>query len=216
MGYTSWSHWSQKLVGTTLIAGAMGSLAPMVKAEPFQADSQPSGHLTQVASAQPASTQPASAQQPVEVAQYYDDTYVVASDVEPLPTIPQAFHRAFYSHNGNFYDNRGIRESLRLIFGIPHFVENAIYLDGRSVNQLYQEVLEQQIASDPVLRTPDLPNPYTGSILTTPLVITEEAVETAPLFPPLRRPPVAPAPPGSAGSTTAPAPRQSAPVPALW
>lgn len=208
MGYTSWYH----LLGTALIVGAVGSLAPVAKAEQLRAtNSQAAPQST--AQLAPAARSDA---QPVEVAQYYDGTYSATSDVEPLPTVPEAFHRAFYSHNGNFYDNRGIRESLRLIFGIPHYVENAIYLDGRSVNQLYREVLEQQVASDPVLRTPDLPNPYTGSILTTPLVITEEAVEAAPLFPPLRRPPIAPAPPGGAGSTTAPTPREAAPVPALW
>jgi hypothetical protein len=216
MGNTSWYQW----VGTTLMVGAIGSLAPMAKAEQIQAPDARSVQPAQVASAPQASTAQtsttqASVPQQVEIAQY-DETYVL-TDVEPLPTIPDAFQRAFYSHNGNFYDNRGIRESLRLIFGIPHYVENAIYLDGRSVNRLYREVLQQQVASDPVLRTPDLPNPYTGSILTTPLVITEEATEAVPLFPPMRRPPIAPAPAGNAGSTTAPAPRDSTtPVPALW
>ncbi len=214
MGYKSW----YQLVGTTLMVGALGSLASVTQADVAQADVAQAEQVlnAQVSSAQPA--QQPGTPAPVEVAQYYDDgTSYATPDVEPLPTIPEAFNRAFYSHNGNFYDNRGIRESLRLIFGIPHYVENAIYLDGRSVNRLYREVLDQQIASDPVLRTPDLPNPYTGSILTTPLVITEEAVEAVPLFPPIRRPPVAPATVGGAGSTTTTPPREStSPVPALW
>ncbi len=136
-------------------------------------------------------------------------------DTDPLPTIPQQFNRAFYSHDGNFFDNRGILQSLRLIFGIPNYVENSISQDGRSVHKLYTEVLEQQISSAPVLRTPDLPNPYTGSLLTTPLVITEEPITPAEPFPTIRRStPVAPAPTRT-GTTTAPR-QQAAPVPALW
>lgn len=134
-------------------------------------------------------------------------------NVEEYPTIPQAFNRAYYSNVGNFFDSQGILPSLRLIFGIPSYVESGISRDGRAVNRLYKEVLEQQIASDPVLRTPDLPNPYTGSVLTTPLVITEEPIAPAPPFPEIRRG-VAEPPPGS----TAPAQRdqREGPVPALW
>lgn len=133
----------------------------------------------------------------------------------PLPpTIPQRFNQAFYSHTGNFFDNRGIWQSFRLIFGVPNYIENSISQDGRAVNRLYQEVIEQQLSSDPVLRTPDLPNPYTGSVLTTPLVITEEPISPLQPFPSIRRPSVvepAPAAPGDAGT-----PARQAPVPALW
>lgn len=130
--------------------------------------------------------------------------------VRPLPTIPEAFNRAYYRNDGNFFDNRGIWQGVRLIFGIPSYVENAISEDGRAVDRLYKEVLEQQVSSDPVLRTPDLPNPYTGSVLTTPLVISEEPISPAPPFPSIRRPGYAePAP-------EAPAAERERPVPALW
>lgn len=177
-----------KLMGTTLIAGVVVSTA------------------AEVAVAQ--QTQAA----PETVAQS-GEGYRRPPEVEPLPTVPQAFHRAFYSHDGNFFDNRGIWQSFRLIFGIPNYVENSISQDGRAVDRLYREVIEQQTSSDPVLRTPDLPNPYTGSVLTTPLVITEEPITPAPPFPSIRRPgyvepaPVAP----DAGTST-----REEPVPALW
>lgn len=145
-------------------------------------------------------------QQPVVVAQFFDgrEEEPVA---RPLPTIPQAFNQAYYNRRGNYFDNRQIWQSFSLIFGIRDFPEQAISRDGRTINRLYKEVLEQQVSSDPVLRTPDLPNPYTGSILTTPLVITEDAVEAAPMFPPIRRPDAEPAPR---------APQPSPPIPALW
>lgn len=132
-------------------------------------------------------------------------------EVRPLPTIPEAFNRAYYRNSGNFFDNRGILQGFRLIFGVPSYVENAISEDGRSVNRLYREVLEQQVSSDPVLRSPDLPNPYTGSILTTPLVISEDPIAPLPPFPAIRR---------RGGVEPAPiAPdeqEEPVPVPALW
>lgn len=164
-------------------------------------------------SAEPQSTE-SQATDPMLVADARSDDEVYP-DVEPLPTIPQRFQEAFYSHDGNFFDNRGIWQGFRLIFGIPNYVENSISQDGRAVHKLYTEVIEQQLSSDPVLRTPDLPNPYTGSVLTTPLVITEEPIYAEP-FPTIRRStPVAPAPGGS-GTTTAPSQQREAPVPALW
>ncbi|NJO79666.1 MAG: hypothetical protein HC827_14920 [Cyanobacteria bacterium RM1_2_2] len=131
-----------------------------------------------------------------------------APEVRPLPTIPEAFNRAYYRNDGNFFDNRGIWQGFRLIFGVPSYVENAISEDGRRVDRLYKEVLEQQVSSDPVLRTPDLPNPYTGSILTTPLVISEEPIAPLQPFPAIRRRGAEPAP------ITPEAERE--PVPALW
>ena len=167
---------------------------------------------SQVALAQtaPAENQPVAERQPVTVAQYFDERESQSLDNQPLPTIPQAFTSAYYNRRGNFFDNRQIWQSFSLIFGIPDYPEQGISRDGRTVNKLYREVLEQQVSSDPVLRTPDLPSPYTGSILTTPLVITEDAVEPAPMFPPIRRPGYAePAP-------AAPRAQPNKPIPALW
>ncbi|WP_088893253.1 hypothetical protein [Leptolyngbya ohadii] len=122
------------------------------------------------------------------------------------PTIPQAFNDAFYSNADTFFGNRSLGGQLSLILGIPGFPENQIRRDGRAVDRLYQEVLEQQVASDPTLRTPDLPNPFSGSLLTTPLIAAEEPIPPAP--PPVifQQPSVAPPLP--------PAPAR--PVPALW
>lgn len=124
------------------------------------------------------------------------------------PTIPQEFESALYSNGGNFFGNQSLGGTLSLMFGIPGFPENQLTRDGRNVNRLYREVLEQQVASDPTIRTPDLPNPFSGSLLTTPLIAAEEAVPPAP--PPVifQQPNFVPAP--------VPAPAPVRPVPALW
>ncbi|MBF2050377.1 MAG: hypothetical protein EDM05_035855 [Leptolyngbya sp. IPPAS B-1204] len=187
------------LLGTTLVTAGAALLAESVAAKP----SQTTGFSDR-------------SSEETLVAESRDHHYRRDREVRPLPTIPQAFNRAFYSHTGNFFDNRGIWQQFRLIFGVPNFVDNSISQDGRAVNRLYRDVLEQQTSSGPVLRTPDLPNPYTGSILTTPLVITEEPVPAPPPFPSFGRPPVAPPPADSPRTETEAAPRREGPVPALW
>jgi hypothetical protein len=127
------------------------------------------------------------------------------------PTIPQEFESAFYSNGDTFFGNQSVGGTLSLIFGIPGFPENQLTRDGRNVNRLYREVLEQQVASDPTIRTPDLPNPFSGSLLTTPLIVAEEPIPPAP--PPVifQQPNFVPTP------APAPAPAAPArPVPALW
>lgn len=180
-----------RLLGSVILAGTVaGSLAPVATANETQSSSG----------------------QEILVADNHrdDDYYEVYPDVNPLPTIPQAFNEALYSHQGNFFNSHGILPSLGLIFGIPNYPENLIANDGEEVNRLYQELMQQQASAGPLLRTPDLPNPFTGSVLTTPLVITEEPITPAP-FPTIRRRTTeAPAAPGR--GTTTPA----RPVPGLW
>ncbi|MBW4465797.1 MAG: hypothetical protein KME07_10220 [Pegethrix bostrychoides GSE-TBD4-15B] len=167
------------------------------------------------ATAQTASAQSqASASEPTTIAQYYDGSEIDPANAQPLPTVPRAMNRAYYSRRGNYFDNRQIWKSFSLILGIPAYPEQDISRDGRAVNQLYRELLDQQVASDPVLRSPDLPNPYTGSVLTTPLVIVEDAIEAAPMFPPpIRRPTAEPA---AEPAPVAPQRNSSDPIPALW
>lgn len=126
------------------------------------------------------------------------------------PSIPDTFNDAFFSNGGTFSGNQGLGGSLSLLLGIPGFPENQIARDGRRVDRLYREVLEQQVASDPTIRTPDLPNPFSGSLLTTPLIAAEEPIPPAP-------PPVVFQQPNFVTPAPAPAPVAPArPVPALW
>ncbi|NET54926.1 MAG: hypothetical protein F6K47_01585 [Symploca sp. SIO2E6] len=88
------------------------------------------------------------------------------SDFEPvrLETIPEAFDRTFFEDSGTFYYNRNIWRQANYILGITGFPDVELESDAHSLNKLYNEVLEQQVSSDPIIRTPDLPNPFNTSI----------------------------------------------------
>lgn len=134
---------------------------------------------------------------------------VMAQQVE-RPTIDDAFENALYSNRPNALNRSPLLDSVSSFLGLPGFPENEIRRDARAVNNLYEEVLEQQVASDPTIRTPDLPNPFFGSYLTTGLSISEDPIPPAPPSVILQQPNVvAPAP---VTERNAPA----RPVPALW
>ena len=94
------------------------------------------------------------------------------SDFEPirLETIPEVFERAFFNDSGDFYRNRSLQRQFEVIFGpgVPgraNFPDLEIERDAKSINTIYQDVLYQQLYADPLIRTPDLPNPFNTSIM---------------------------------------------------
>ncbi|AFY35701.1 hypothetical protein [Calothrix sp. PCC 7507] len=93
---------------------------------------------------------------------------VVAAQTEApnYETANDAFDRAFFRHDRNFYENTSYNRQLNSIFG--SFPENEIADDAELVNTLYRDVLTQQVGNDPYIRTPDLPNPYGTSLLMSP------------------------------------------------
>ncbi len=97
------------------------------------------------------------------------------SDSAPirLQTIPESFERAFYNESGNFYHNRSIFRQANYIlgfgsFGRAGFPDLELERDAKLINTIYNDALYQQVASDPVIRTPDLPNPFNGSLRLSP------------------------------------------------
>lgn len=97
------------------------------------------------------------------------------SNAEPSEqiTVQEAFERTFYSNDKPFFQNRGIGRQIDFFLGQGSlyrnsFIENEMNRDGREVHNLYVDVLNQQVSSDPIIRTPDLPNPYNSSILSFP------------------------------------------------
>lgn len=85
----------------------------------------------------------------------------------------EVFEKAFYENYPDFYNNDGLFREIDWIFGSGSlfknsFPENEIERDAKLVNILYQDMLEQQVTSDPYIRTPDLPNPYDTSLLASP------------------------------------------------
>lgn len=92
---------------------------------------------------------------------------VAANPSNVLPsrfeTIPEVFENTFFRNDRDAFTNRSIWRQLNYLIG--PFPENEINRDAKAVHNLYVEVLEQQLSSDPILRTPDLPNPYNSSLL---------------------------------------------------
>ena len=94
-----------------------------------------------------------------------------SSRYEPIRLIPldEAFNRAFFRDSGNFYQNRTLQGQFEYMFGpgVPGragFPDLKIERDAERVNKLYMYALDQQASSDPILRTPDLPNPFNTTL----------------------------------------------------
>jgi hypothetical protein len=84
---------------------------------------------------------------------------------KPREAIPDVVNRAFNGSSEGFQD---IKRPIETLIGIPKFPENGIAGDGDHVDRIYRDLLNQQVANDPIIRTVDLPNPYSTSVLTLP------------------------------------------------
>ncbi|AUT02353.1 hypothetical protein CLI64_19245 [Nostoc sp. CENA543] len=96
-----------------------------------------------------------------------------AEEVPNYESTNDAFERAYFRHDRNFYENNTPKRQLDSLLGIgssprDSFADNEITSDAELINTLYRDVLTQQAMNDPYLRTPDLPNPYNTSILMSP------------------------------------------------
>lgn len=89
---------------------------------------------------------------------YFEDT---------LESTDNALERAFMDQGGYFWDNTTIEHQLKFNFGL-FYPDNAITKDNKVGHIVYTDMLEQQVASDPIIRTPDLPNPFNSSLRSNP------------------------------------------------
>ncbi len=80
----------------------------------------------------------------------------------------EEFNRATQRSSGNFFSKRDLLHQIGRFFGVPSFPEQAISDDNRRVNKLYLDEQRRQFSSTPVIRTPDLINPYDTSVMTAP------------------------------------------------
>lgn len=86
----------------------------------------------------------------------------------PRETVPNTIDRAYFGKPGEFSDRNPLR-STQLLIGTPFgFPENQISRDAERIHRLYTDLINQQVSSDPIIRTADLPNPYNLSVLTLP------------------------------------------------
>ena len=85
----------------------------------------------------------------------------------------EVIERAFFQNDPNFYQNNSLKRQVDFLLGPGSlfrnsFPESEIARDAELVNKVYQDLLQQQVGSDPYIRTPDLPNPYNSSLLLSP------------------------------------------------
>jgi hypothetical protein len=118
-------------------------------------------------------------------------------------SIPEVVNRTYFQNDPDFYVNRGAAEQIDSILGIglvgTGFIENEIAEDGRALTRLMDDLMMQQALDSPPIRTADLNNPYSTSLLLEPEVPIEQ---------------YAPAPPYNPTPFIRNTP--SAPVPGLW
>ncbi|MBE9180672.1 hypothetical protein IQ268_19105 [Oculatella sp. LEGE 06141] len=122
----------------------------------------------------------------------------IAQDADQVQSIPEAFESEFFGGSGTFFENR--RPPNNITWFIGPFPENQIASDAEDVHQLYRELLQQQVSSSPLIRTPDLDNPFNSSLLVSPTFQTEritgsEFVPQVPIAP--AAPPQTPPTPSS-------------------
>jgi hypothetical protein len=103
---------------------------------------------------------------------------------KPRETLPAAIDRAFDAPMSEY---RNPQHSLESLIGVIGYPENNIARDMEHVHRIYLDAFEQQVASDPLLRTTDLPNPYNTSVLTLPTAnFGSRVVGSELVFEPLR------------------------------
>jgi len=132
-------------------------------------------------------------------------------------SVPNLVNAAFFSESGDPFNRLTIGNQAETIFGfgIVKFIrgtypENEIERESALVHALYEDLLRQQVASDPVIRTRDLPNPYDSSVLTRYNEVTRFGSTVIPET--FQQQPTQSVQPSF---TPAPSPTRD-PIPALW
>lgn len=115
-----------------------------------------------------------------------------------IQTIPEAFNRAFFHRSGDFFHNDTIGSQFTFVFGLDGYSDRQIAKDANTIESLYRDFMHQQVSSDPLIRTPDLENPFNSSLLTTTIYVQPPPPAynppPAPVYNPPPAPPVEPPP----------------------
>ncbi|MBD1861832.1 MULTISPECIES: hypothetical protein [Trichocoleus] len=109
---------------------------------------------------------------------------VTVSDRISTETLNDAFTRVLYTNSGDFFREQGLLNQANIILGQGSiirnsFPENRIIRDAKLINILYHDALKQQVSSDPVIRTIDLPTPYDTSVLVNPTIYVNRLTSDA-------------------------------------
>ncbi|MGE5655625.1 MAG: hypothetical protein ACM37W_03345 [Actinomycetota bacterium] len=88
--------------------------------------------------------------------------------------ISDQFNEAFFSNSGDYINATSPLRPAADFLGIGSrrgglaFPEREIERDASSIHGLYREIMQQQVSSDPIIRVPDLANPFSTSVMTLP------------------------------------------------
>ena len=97
----------------------------------------------------------------------------VEVEVENYETVLDTANKVLYTYGDTFYGNLTLKRQVDFLFGPggkfgTTFPENEIAKDSELFHAMYKDMLFQQSQNDVYLRTPDLPNPYSSSLLSSP------------------------------------------------
>ena len=130
----------------------------------------------------------------------------IDTDIFPLVTsdVAEQMEEVFYTNDQPYYTNRGIPRQISTFFGIG-LLDNEINDDARLIHEFAEQLWEEQARSGPLVRTPDLPNPYQSSLLLEPTIAQQEFPSS------LVRQPI-----GAPPAVSVPRSSSNRPVRALW
>lgn len=80
------------------------------------------------------------------------------------PTIPEAIEQAV--SQDTYFRDQSLAGDARFLFGLD-YNEAKLNQDAQRLEALYQDLQRQQAQDSPIIRTRDLANPYTASLLDT-------------------------------------------------
>ena len=112
-------------------------------------------------------------------------------------TIPEVFERGYFHGLGKTWQQYNLGGQLNFMFGwsaFPQgsFPENQIMRQARILETLFRDQFQQQVESDPILRSRDLSSPFNTSIQQNPNYLRplepgvkkEVVIEEAPFYRP--------------------------------
>jgi hypothetical protein len=105
---------------------------------------------------------------PDAIAQIYVTPYATPFELVAPEYIPDVFDDDLSGWSGGAFDRNRLYSPVQSWFGLPSYPEIGIARDAKNIHELYETLMRQQVASGPILRTPDLPNPFNESLLTSP------------------------------------------------
>ncbi|MDB9315444.1 hypothetical protein PN462_20185 [Spirulina sp. CS-785/01] len=96
----------------------------------------------------------------------------VGTNPVEIQTIPETFQDKFtHASQDAFTTVFTIGRQFDLLTGIGGFPEGEITSDAQELHNFYTLVMERQKDTGPIIRTPDLANPYNSSIRSNPVYL---------------------------------------------